>query len=95
MWRRLQLANKLRSLSSRYADILLTVPAVERALKNTNAVLTAEVRRSLIEALLDEFSLPGLKVDGEPNERGLRIEELIDELGDDSVWEVDPGKSET
>jgi hypothetical protein len=64
---------------------------VDRALKGPAVDLTAEARRSLIEALLDEFSLTGLKADGEPNERGLRIEALIDELSDDSVWEVDPG----
>jgi len=41
-------------------------------------------REWLVNALVRELSDTGLKLDDEPNERGLRIEALIDFIGPDS-----------
>lgn len=39
-----------------------------------------ELVDELCELVTDEFSATGLRSDDEPNERGLRLETLIDEL---------------
>ncbi|MGX9188285.1 hypothetical protein [Stenotrophomonas sp. Ker107b] len=41
-------------------------------------------REWLVDALVRELSATGLKLDDEPNERGLEIEALIDFIGPDS-----------
>lgn len=53
-----------------------------RSLKDFSS-LEDKVREALREALLEEFCATGLRVDSEPNERGLILEQLIDRLGSD------------
>jgi hypothetical protein len=42
---------------------------------------TRDERLVLQQAIADELVATGLRDDGEPNERGLRLESLIDSLG--------------
>jgi hypothetical protein len=53
-----------------------------RALLNEDGTwhLTREDRENLIDAISSEFSVTGLKPDGEPNSRGLQLEELLDRI---------------
>jgi hypothetical protein len=44
------------------------------------ATLTDEQREELREVLVDELFSTGLKPDGEPNERGLRLDDIIGSL---------------
>jgi hypothetical protein len=42
--------------------------------------ITDSDRQILIEAISDEFSATGLRSDSEPNQRGLQLEELLDQI---------------
>lgn len=42
--------------------------------------MTDSDRQILIEAISDEFSATGLASDSEPNQRGLQLEKLLDQI---------------
>lgn len=66
----------LRECLARHRDDLVTVIDSNEAIK-----VDEELGNELREAVLDEFLRIGLDVDNTPNEIGLRLEKLIDDIG--------------
>ncbi len=69
------LANLLREIAGKYR-----VPLSMDENAREQFEITDSVKRALIDAISTEFMATGLRENNEPNQRGIRLEELLDTL---------------
>jgi hypothetical protein len=70
----------LHCLDLHAPELIKTLPLLERG------SVAADIVNEMRDAVGSEFTLKGLKPDDEPNNYGLKLEDLIDRLANLYIW---------